>query len=42
MGAWGHGDWGTRGLRTKTYIRGHGLGLEEKDSTQSMKQPFRF
>ena len=20
MGAWGHGDWGTRGLRTKTYI----------------------
>ena len=35
LGAWGHGDWETRDLRTKTYIRGHGmgLGLEEKDET---------
>ena len=23
----GIGDWGTRDLRTKTYIKGHGMGL---------------
>ena len=33
MGTWGllgdmgTGDWGTRGLRTKTYSRGHGMGV---------------
>ena len=40
LGGMGAGDWGTRGF-TKTYIWGHGLELEEKDLTQSMKQPFR-
>ena len=46
LGTWGHGDWelGDKGLEDKDTYGGTWSGTGDwraKDSTQSMKQPFR-